>query len=371
MLVDPSGDAYGKGLATGLASIVDLYYVTTKNNIEKCDIDANVFLMFYSGEIKNKIQKVIKGVKYIKAYLQILRMIKKYGIDVIHIEWLLVPKLDVKLLKMIRNTGIRLVFTAHNVLPHRNSELYIDIYNSIYSLFDEIIVHGEEIKREFLLYYPQYSDKLKIEKHGVYIGQSVDIDFQTIDQIVVKNSTRAKKTIIFFGNIFFNKGLDRLLNIWFAKYSNVQDFYLIIVGKKDSNYSELNKYEQKINESINIYYKPVALDEIELNTYISLADIIVMPYRHASMSGIIFKAAEMRKTVLTTDVGSINEYIDDSCGFIVENQDELFKSKLVEILENVDKKTLCLMGEKLFEHIHNEFDWNEIAQKTISEVYFP
>lgn len=371
MLVDPSGDAYGKGLATGLSSKVDLFYITTKNNIEKCDIDAKVFLLFYSGTVDSKIKKVIKGIKYITTYLKILKIIKLNHIDVVHIEWLLVPKLDRLLLKILKKFGVRVIYTAHNVLPHRNGEQFVSIYDEIYNNVDKIIVHGEEIKKEFSLIFPKYSGKLAIEKHGVYMGQSVRADLQAVSKEVIYKSQNAEKTIIFFGNIFYNKGLDRLLKLWLDNYFNDKRYYLIVVGKKDPGYVELSEYEQKMKECTNVFYKPVALDEEELNTYISLSNLIVMPYRHASMSGIIFKAAEMKKAVFTTAVGSIAEYIDDSCGYIVENKDEIFEEKLTSVIESVEKDILVKMGQSLYEHIHHDYDWNEIAQKTIQDAYVP
>ena len=126
--------------------------------------------------------------------------------------------------------------------------------------------------------------------------------------------------------------------------------------------------EKEINECSNIIYYPHTLDEETLNYYIERSDIILMPYRHASMSGLVFKAAEFDKTLLTTSVGSIPEYIDSNCAYLVDSLEQ-FGTKLNEIIKRATREELKYKGRNLGAWIRNSCSWDEIAKETLEDVY--
>lgn len=368
LLIDPTGIAYGAELARSLTPLVDLTYVTRDNDVEKRDIKCSLKLWFKAPNRGGKIAWLIKGGSYVTAYIKALHYAKREKIDVIHIQWLSLPAVDGFFLNRLKATGAKMVFTAHNVLPHRNSESFLESYRQYYSIFDRIIVHGESIRQEFIELFPEFSEKLVIERHGIFDSLSTETDESKINSDVLQKVRRAKKVAIFFGNMFFNKGTDELVRKWLEDYKDNPDYYLFVVGKLDPNYSEMISLETQISNCSNIFYKPEIIEEIELNTYINLSDIVVMPYKHASMSGIIFKAAVMEKTVLTTNTGSIKEYINDNCAFCSDSFDNFF-NLMDDIMMEYSREQLKLMGKNLGNHIRMEYSWNHIAESTIHDVY--
>jgi len=107
-----------------------------------------------------------------------------------------------------------------------------------------------------------------------------------------------------------------------------------------------------------------------LKFLVDRSQIIVLPYRHASMSGVIFTAAEFRKPVLATKTGAIQEYLHDgeNC-FLVENRDELFLEKLNHVVRNVQRETLTRMGLNLYEQIRKNYSWAEIGKTLVETTY--
>ncbi len=367
ILIDSSGIIYGAELARALSRYVDLYYVTRNNHLSIELTNIKRYYWFSSETSIGKWKKIIKGCHYIGAYLKVIRLIKREKIDIVHIQWLSVPKIDNIILWLIRRTGSKLIFTAHNILPHRNGKKYISYYRKHYSYFDRIIVHGEEIKKEFIKIFPEYSGKLRIERHGTFLSLDNKISKEDLDEKLMHKLRNSQKTAIFFGNMFFNKGIDALLGYWMNHYLD-KNLFLIVVGKKDPDFNELNKLEDRIMSCSNIFYKPKIIEEVELNTYIYMADIVVMPYRSASMSGVIFKAAAMNKTVLTTDTGSIKEYILPEFSYLASGLDDFFR--LFDILMLADNRDLLKkQGLQLSSFIKRKYDWNNIAEDTIDRVY--
>jgi glycosyltransferase involved in cell wall biosynthesis len=83
------------------------------------------------------------------------------------------------------------------------------------------------------------------------------------------------------------------------------------------------------------------------------------------MSGIVVKAAEASKTILSTDVGSIAEYvINGENAFVVDDFDK-FKIKLLHISHEISKSELKTMGRELNNFIVKEYNWDKISRKLI------
>lgn len=367
ILIDPSGIIYGAELARALSRYVDLYYVTRNNHLSIELTNIKRYYWFSSESSIGKWKKIIKGYHYLSAYLRIIRLIKKEKIDIVHIQWLSVPKIDNVILWLIKKTGSKLIFTAHNVLPHRNGNKYISYYRKHYSYFDKIIVHGEKIREDFIKVFPEYSEKLKIERHGTFLSLENKISKENLDKKLMDKLKNSQKTAIFFGNMFFNKGIDALLEYWMNHYLD-KNLFLIVVGKKDPDFNELNKLEDEIMSCSNIFYKPKVIEEVELNTYIYMSDIVVMPYRYASMSGIIFKAAAMNKTVLTTDTGSIKEYILPESSYLAAGLKDFFRIFDTLMLDD-NRNLLKKQGVQFGSFIKRNYDWDNIAEDTIGKVY--
>lgn len=84
---------------------------------------------------------IFKSLFYIFNLLQLLLIILKESPKVIHIQWFKLPSFDfiyIKLLKFIK-PKIKIVHTAHNVLPHNSGDKHIGIYNKLYNKVDQII----------------------------------------------------------------------------------------------------------------------------------------------------------------------------------------------------------------------------------------
>ena len=61
------------------------------------------------------------------------------------------------------------------------------------------------------------------------------------------------------------------------------------------------------------------LSDSELPLYFAAADVLVLPYRTATQSGIVGIALQMDRPVIATKVGGLGEYISEGeTGYLVE-----------------------------------------------------
>lgn len=376
LLVNPwavnNDSYYTSGFISGMNEVVDIdvitnyYYSGTKPN-------GNLWPIFFKKSEKLPIglkRKIIRGIEYCIAWMRIVKLIKSGHYNVVHFHWLLLYKVDLFFLRKIQKKCGLLVLTAHNVLPHVNGEKYIDVQRKIYECFGCILVHGESIKKEFSLYFPEFVDKVKIQFHGEYYHQSTEYcesrekDYLSIKQFISKYP----KYYIMFGNQFYNKGTDLLLSIWRETFFDSQSG-LIIAGQHSGNYTELENEISKIHEINNVLYIDHYLSDNALNFAIDQSSCIILPYRHASMSGVVYTAAEFSKMLLCTNSGAIAEYLESGVDSLVCGCQEEEIRKAIQKLEELSQEELIGMGEKLTKNIHNKYSWKDITKKLVTDIF--
>ncbi len=377
IMVDPWGTynmyLYTNGLCKSIADFVDLTLWTNYHHPHEENLHYPVKKIFFKRSEKMKqgyLRNFIRLCEYYAAYLALIKELRKNNYDLIHIQWLLHYKSDLRFLARIKQHCPVIIYTAHNVLPHRNGKKYYQDLKKIYSIVDIVLVHGEAVKEEFVTLFGSLSNKISIQRHGSFGGQDLSYDRCMIDVDILDRVNRSKRVSIFFGNIFYNKGVDRLAKSWLENFKNDHENLLIIAGKKDGKYIELEALEAEIAACDNILYINHFTDCNLLNYLIDQSEIVLLPYRYASMSGVIFTAAAFKKPVLATKTGAIPEYLlDGENSFLVNNCENQFATKLKTILEDTDKDALAQMGLKLNKHINDNYSWPKIAKKLVESTY--
>ena len=376
LLIDPWGirntAEYLNGLIFGLSENVDLtvftnfyadIYIESNARIKKC-----FFKISEKLPSSMKLRKIIRGIEYIHSYRGIISYVKNNQCDVVHINWLLKYDVDIKFIKKIRKYCKKIIYTAHNAIPHINGEQSIEDLTKIYKEVNEIIVHGEAIKKELCDIFPDIENKVHIQKHGCILRNLPKISEDWIPSNIREKIIKYSKVFLYCGAVFPNKGTDRLLKLWLANYLD-EDAILIIAGRKNTDFPEFDDLNERVKSENNVIVLDEYVDEKLMNGLFYMADAIILPYRHASMSGVVFTAAWFSKTVICTDAGAIAEYLEpeeDSliCGNTCEDL-----NRIIGIAINMSKSELTVMGEELQKNIYQKCDWKIICKILANEVY--
>ena len=124
------------------------------------------------------------------------------------------------------------------------------------------------------------------------------------------------KTILFFGLIREYKGLDILLEA----FSRLDDSYQLLVAGEP--YGSFDKYQYIIDRSpardrIHLFLHYIK--DSEVKEYFSASDLVVLPYRSATQSGIGATALNFGLPVIVTDVGGLKQSVGESgVGLVAE-----------------------------------------------------
>ncbi len=365
LIIDPSGtDNYCNGLAGGINKIESVDVVVRDNYIPLCG-DSYPIYYYFRLSSKYAKNKITKGLNYVKGYLKTLKLVKNRQYNVINIQWLLMYDIDIIFLKILKKYTSKLVYTAHNILPHVQGEKQIKKMRKIYEMADVIIVHGRASQEELLDRFPNINkSKVYIQPHGISAPCKIEdgTESPSIRECICNTKGRV---FLYLGVIFDAKGVDRLFNFWTENYSDYKNDLLVVAGKiteESVRYTEALNHVKGVK---NFLYLPHVISQEDHDYLYKNANIIILPYRKASMSGVIFDAARFSKALVTTNVGCIPEYLENGVdSYIVSNDDEMFCIQLKEVL-NKSIIEMDSVGKKLNENINSKYNWNIISRKLI------
>lgn len=272
--------------------------------------------------------------------------------------------------------GKKLVLTAHNV-NERERDGRDSAWNRLtlrcqYRLADRIFVHTEGMKRKLC------------SQFGVRVSAVRVIPFGINNAVPETNLTRAEargrlglaredKAILFFGNIRPYKGLDLLVEAFARLARRREDVRLIIAGaRKRGSDAYLDRILERIQEAglagrAILRLEHVPDDETEI--YFKAADVLALPYRNISWSGVLILGYTFGLPSVATDVGTLaEEIISGETGIVCAPHDpDAFASALEGYFDSALYRELDMRAEKIRSWARARYDWNVIAETMIQE----
>lgn len=253
--------------------------------------------IFKYNNLKNSF---LKFISYEFSLLYVLFFCLLNRVDILHFQWLKVPKLDIVFLKLIKFflPKLKLVLTVHNVTPH-NKKANSENLKCQYSYFDILVVHEKSAKDE-LIDIGVNESKISIIKHGL-------IPFTNDGTVDIFLRQLLKKSVLNFvllGNISHYKGVDIVIDAWNkSDIKNNKNYNLILAGKSDNTL--------KLNfDSDNIVNFNRYMSESELNLICNSNVVIVFPYRKISQSGVLLSVIPYKLPLLVNPIGGLKEPFD-------------------------------------------------------------
>lgn len=360
------GNDYSICLCSALAIAgVNVELISSSNRVVNTPVNFEIKYWMPSKGIKsNKIQKVLQYLAYLKrVFLYAVGSNKSKRI--VHVQFFRIERVESILFLLLRLFGVKLVFTAHNVLPHEFNRLDYLSRHIIYRCSKSIIVHSEDIKNKIVGTFNIPPKKISIIPHGNF-DQYVPVKSISRAEARVKLGLENEdKVILFFGYIRPYKGLDLLLDAFEISARENKRLKLVIAGAASSVELE-NQYKEKvekISKNGSIVYHPGFVPFDEVAKYFVATDVVMLPYKAIDHSGIIHLAYSFGKPLIATNVGDFSEIIENGkSGYIVKvNNTECLAETILQSFENgTDLEEMGAYARKLSE---TKYSWLEIAKK--------
>ena len=308
-----------------------------------------------------KLKRIVKAIEGVVNYIILLIYILMKRPSVVHFQWfpfLEFSSVEIPYVRLLRwlLPKTRVVYTIHNVFPHSISQaVKREEYRKMMMLIDKsinhYIVHTESTAKEVENLFSIDNNRITVVPHGIFKP-----NYQL--HYVEANAAIDKKTIIFYGINRRNKGADILIDAVRQLPDEIKkQVRVMIAGRTSEEY--LQELQAKVGDS-EVEFRPTFIPDNELYKMIESSDIIALPYREISQSGVLLLALYFRKPLLISNLPSFCETLK---GFTpdTKSMSELIMRMLSGEIDT--KKQL-----ELIELLNEEYSWENSAKKTI-EVY--
>ncbi len=227
-----------------------------------------------------------------------LRSLSRAGCDACIVQWW--HPFFAPCLKACTPRGIPAAVVCHNLEPHEGFPLGMRLTRS-YLSGRILAVHGEKdveaawslgASGVVRLFHPIYDQYLQNAPSREEARRTLGF---APDRVVV----------LFFGLVRRYKGLDLLIR---AMGMLPENTVLLAVGENYQSERELEKEAEDLGERFVRHDRFVPDQEVGL--YFRAADIVALPYRSATQSGVAQIALAFGKPMVVTDVGSLREVLE-------------------------------------------------------------
>ena len=98
----------------------------------------------------------------------------------------------------------------------------------------------------------------------------------------------------------------------------------------------------------------------KVNLYFSAADVVVLPYKSATQSGVVPIAYHFNKPVIVTDVGGLSEIVNDGkTGYVIQPDAGSIANGILQFYNDYEQVDFA---DKI-ESYKQRFTWNEFIHQ--------
>ncbi|MCK5786384.1 MAG: glycosyltransferase [Candidatus Sabulitectum sp.] len=245
--------------------------------------------------------------------------------------------------------GIRSVAICHNILPHESFPLAETLSRRFFNKQDLLAVHSQQAeeqaattgRRIIRLFHPVYNQ---------YLGTGLPRE-QARGKLGIKPG---EKALLFFGLVREYKGLDILIE---ACNLLPEEFRIIAAGE---NYTDRNFTSPRL------LWENSFVPDNDVGTWFNAADIVVLPYRNASQSGIAQIALAFNKPMVVTDAGGLRETVDPGrTGVVAEHATPEYLSAAILECAALTGKSITTENIALKA---SEFSWESYVRTLLEAI---
>ena len=311
---------------------------------------------------KSKLKRAIRLIEVSINYIFILLYCTIKRPDILHLQWLTLidicyaEKYILGLLKSL-SPKTKVYLTIHNIFPHdlpiSKRKAYKDKFSKIAANIDGFLVHLNSAKEEAANTLNLPKERIFVAYHGIYIRNSMNASNERpVDRF----------NIIMYGIQNRYKGTDILmesLKLLPPKY--FEKIVVNIVGKTDPT---IYKQYQDMIDNVHVKWNNSYVSNEFLDQSINDSDLIVLPYRKISQSGVLLLALSCNKLILTSNLPSFIETLD---GYKKEwfFEKENPKSLSDKIIDYLDGRILADEQLLVINNLSSKYSWDNTAKATL------
>ena len=357
-LVDPSAftPPYDRALAAALARAgADVELLTSRflyGPVPAADgyrVDERFYRRSAARGLEAPARRAFKLAEHVP---DMLRFRRAADADVVHYQWLTMPGLDARLLPAKRPR----VMTAHYVLPPDPTRRQLASARRAFGAMDAVIAHSEHGARRLRDQVGLEPDRVRVIHHGA---------FDYLTRLPEERPLPAElegaegPVILFFGLLRPYKGVDTLLEA----FRRIEGAELWIVGNPRMELGPLRQLAAEVPGRVRFLTRFV--EDVEIPALMRRADVVVLPYRDAEHSGVLYAALAFGKPLVLSAVGGFPEVAEQGAARLVPPEDPAaLAAQLSELVS--DESVRAELGQAAAAAAAGAYSWDEAARRTLA-----
>ena len=257
----------------------------------------------------------------------------------------------------LRRRGTRVVLVCDNLIPHERRLGDRAFTTMMLRESDGYLLMSESVERD-----------LDLLKPGAPRRRVLHPLYAQFDQgRYTRESARARlglegEVVVFFGYIRRYKGLDTLLEAW-PRVRARRPATLVVAGEF---YEDAAPYQALAaaaggEPAVRLLGRYIPDDEVE--ALFKAADVVVLPYRSATQSGVTHVAYALGVPVITTDVGGLSETVrPGETGMVVPPENP---QALADAIVRYFEEDMAPRLRAGVEALRREHSWERLADQAI------
>ncbi|HXS46969.1 MAG TPA: glycosyltransferase family 4 protein [Solirubrobacterales bacterium] len=356
-LVDPSAftPPYDRALAAALARAGAEVELSTSRFLygpvpaaEGYRVDERFYRRSAVRGLKAPARRAFKLAEHVS---DMVRFRRQAAADVLHYQWLTVPALDTKLLPPTRPR----VMTAHYILPSQPSRRQLGSVRRTFAAMDAIVAHSEHGARRLQAEVGLDPGRVRVIHHGAF-----DYLTRLPEEKPLPSELQGADgpVILFFGLLRPYKGIDTLLEA----FRSVEGAELWIVGNPRM---ELGPLRQLANQAPGrVRFLTRFVEDAEVPALMRRADLVVLPYRDAEHSGVLYAALAFGKPLVLSAVGGFPEVAEEGAARLVAPEDP---AALAAVLNELiaDEGARAELGKAAAAAASGAYSWDAAGRQTL------
>lgn len=216
-----------------------------------------------------------------------------------------------------RKAGARVVFVCHNAWPHEGFPLAESLTRLALGTAHSLVALSDPVASELRRLLPEMPVSVIPHPPFSVLEPTPDSSPEAWRRRIA--APPEAKVVLFFGNVRPYKGVRDLIDA-FPRVIASTNAVLVIAG---TFFEPIEAYRARVEElglgdSVRLFDEYIPNEEVA--PLFELTDLVVLPYRSASQSGVIPLAATFRKPVVATNVGGLPDALASS-GVVVPPED--------------------------------------------------
>lgn len=260
----------------------------------------------------------------------------------------------------LRKRGTRVVLVCDNLLPHEKRPFDRELTAWMLRNSDGYLVMSESVERDLAMLKPGAPQRRV--PHPFYA--------QFDRGRFTRETARARlgldpggEVVLFFGYVRRYKGLDTLLEAWPAVRAR-RPATLVVAGDFYEDPVPYRALATKAGDSVRLREGYQSDEDVE--ALFRAADVVVLPYRSATQSGVTHVAYALGVPVITTDVGGLAETVrPGETGLVVPPADP---AALAEAVVRYFAEGLGPGMREGVRALREAHSWDALADSTVALV---